>query len=145
MSAHQRGVSLSDITFQMNKGSSFRSLLQLVSSVQKKFWNVRWSQCRSHRANFWPQCTSWFTGLTNCRRATGREALPNIRLGGRHCASKSKPNSCPRWQKGQVRPEALRRRFGGAPKTGNSRNHGDQVSQTVFHKYGLYSFSTAPA
>ena len=31
------GVSLSDITFQMNGGSSFRSLWQLVSSVQTNF------------------------------------------------------------------------------------------------------------
>ena len=81
---------------------------------------------------------------THCRRATGREALPNIHLGGRHCASLSKPNSCPRGQKGQVRLEALWRCYGGAPEARNSRNHGDQVSKTVFHKYDLYSFSTTP-
>ena len=57
------------------------------------------------------------------------QQAPNIRLGGRHCASYSKLNSYHRWQKGQVRPEALWRRYGGAPETRNSRNHGDQERQ----------------
>ena len=45
VSVLQSNISLNDITFQMNERSSFCSLLQLV-------WNVWWSQCRSHRANF---------------------------------------------------------------------------------------------
>ena len=140
VSVLQSNISLNDITFQMNERSSFCSLLQLV-------WNVWWSQCRSHRANFWLQCTtSWFTRHT--LQAGYRAWSPAEHSFGWTTLCTvlclSKPNSCPRGQKGQVQLEALWRCYGGAPEARNSRNHGYQVSKTVFHKYGLYSFSTTP-
>ena len=49
------------------------------------------------------------------------------------------PTFAPDVKKVQVRPEALWRHYSGAPETGNS-----QVSKTVFRKYGLDSFNTAP-
>ena len=121
MSVQKRGVSLNDSTFHMNEGSSFRSLLQLVSSVQKilKCLMITVQQ----------PLGQFLTPVHKLVQKTHTLQAPNIRLGGRHCTSYSKLNSYPRWQKGQVRPEALWRRYSGAPETGNSRNHGDQVRQ----------------
>ena len=112
MSVQKRGVSLSDSTFHMNEGSSFRSLNTEISGD---------NSVGAIGPIFDPSAQQ--VGSKDSHTAGSEHSF------GRHCTRYSKLNSYPRWQKGQVRQEALWRRYSGAPETGNSRNHGDQVRQ----------------